>query len=671
MANELNDILARVSALDSATGEELRRQIESLRNRRANGLNFERHRPEQVSLVGRPISVGDKVRFIPPRGESKAESDVTWIVTKITGTKGCKVAELLNPAGGATAERPLDDLVFVADFRDPIYPGLISAGKVARADGAPFHTVINSENYHALEALLVTHQGKVDVVYIDPPYGTGAKDWKYNDAWVDGTDAYRHSKWLSFMERRLKLAKKLLRDTGVIIVAIGDDQHHRLRMLLDQTFGEQNFISDVVWQGSGKNDARFTAGGVDYMLIYGLNVALMADKDIRWSETKGGVELLRGLAAQAWVESGHDAAQATKLFRKLVRPHRSELEPAVYRYDQIDEQGRVFQADNLTSPNPRENLSYPLTHPVTGKPIPFPDKGWRYSRETMDRLIAEGRVLFGPDETTRPRFKRMLDDMESRVPYETFTQSRMPASNYLKKILGDKRFPFPKDHTVLMRWLRLVASDNAVVLDFFGGSGSTMEAVMRLNAEDAGTRQCILVTNNELSAAEEAKLRRGGHRPGDSEWESLGVYEHVTRPRIETVATGVRPDGSVFDTDGLPTNVEFFTLTYLNPKLVELDLAFKSIAPHLWMRAGSQGRRIDERSDTFDVADTYAVLFNVDASGPFLKAVDQAAGLRTVFVVTNDEPQFQAIASQLPEGLEAVRLYESYLRTFEINSERA
>ena len=671
MANELNDLIKRVTALDAATGAELRRQVASLTGRRANGLNFERHLPEQVTLVGRPITVGDKVRFIPERGQSAAESDATWVVTSLAGPKGSKVAELLDRATGESTSRAVEDLVFVADFREPIYPGLVSTGRVERGGDKPFHTVINSENYHALEALTFTHAGKVDAIYVDPPYGTGNKDWKYNDAWVDGNDGYRHSKWLSFMEKRLLLAKKLLKPTGIIIVAIGDDQHHRLRMLMDQTFGEQNFIANITWQGSGKNDARYTAGGVDFMLIYARDEATLTASGTRWSEEKQGIDVLRECAAAAWAQAGGDPQAATATFRKLVRPHRAELEPAVYRYDQLDDRGEVFQATDLTSPNPRANLTYSLTHPVTNGEISPPEKGWRYSRETMDRLISEGRVLFGPDETTRPRFKRLLSDMETRVPYETFTLSRMPGSKHVENILGGRRFPFPKDHTVLMRWLRLVAPDDAVILDFFGGSGSTAEAVMRLNAEDDGTRQCILVTNNEVGAPDERKLRKAGHRPGDPEWDDLGVYNHVARPRIETVVTGIRQDGSVYDPEGLAANVEFLTLTYLNPTVVGLNLAFASVAPLLWMRAGGQGRRIEERTDTFDVADTYAVLFDVDASGGFLKALDDVEDLRIAYVVTDDETQFQAVASQLPKGVEAVRLYESYLRTFEINTGRA
>lgn len=177
-------------------------------------------------------------------------------------------------------------------------------------------------------------------------------------------------------------------------------------------------------------------------------------------------------------------------------------------------------------------------------------------------------------------------------------------------------------------------------------------------------------------------LLQKGLRAGDSEWDAQGICERVTKPRLRAAVSGLTPDGKpisgdykfndVFPiSDGFEENVEFFTLTYENAALVELDMAFERIAPLLWMRAGSEGRRIDERSDTFDVSDTYAVLFNVDASRPFLAAVDKAEGLRIAYIVTDDETQYQAVAGQLPDGVESVRLYESYLRTFQINTGRA
>jgi adenine-specific DNA-methyltransferase len=210
----------------------------------------------------------------------------------------------------------------------------------------------------------------------------------------------------------------------------------------------------------------------------------------------------------------------------------------------------------------------------------------------------------------------------------------------------------------LIRWAN--NSPNALILDFFGGSGTTAHAVIAMNSEDGGRRRAIVVTNNEVNEKDATAMRRKGLRPGDEAWEAQGVCGAVAMPRLTNVATS----------RNTLANIEFFRLTYQDPALVELHLAFEAVAPLLWTRAGAQGRRIDQPTDTYDITDTYAVLFSIDATRNFLAAVEKAGGLRVAFIVTDDETQYQAVASQLPKGIESVRLYESYLRTFQINAER-
>ena len=176
--------------------------MEALSGRRAFGLNFERHIPETVELPDRPVRRGDKVRFLPKRGEKPSSVDRwLWRVDRILRIDEVRVAALVGQdteAEHQIASRAVDDLVVIAEFHDPIYPGLVSTGKVVRGGDRPFHTVINAENFQALQVLLYTHEGKVDAIYIDPPYNTGARDWKYNNDYVEAEDAYRHSKWFGF-----------------------------------------------------------------------------------------------------------------------------------------------------------------------------------------------------------------------------------------------------------------------------------------------------------------------------------------------------------------------------------------------------------------------------------------------------------------------------------------
>lgn len=404
---------------------------------------------------------------------------------------------------------------------------------------------IEGDNLEALKLLQEPYLAKVKLIYIDPPYNTG-NDFVYDDAFAEsGADYLQrsgqkaetgdrlvansesngrfHSNWLSMMYSRLKLARSLLADDGVVIVAIDDHEHANLRSLLDQVLGSENFIANVTWQGSGKNDARYTAGGVDYMLIYAKDERLLRALDTRWKEPKPGIDEVEAVARRAWQESSGDPATATRLFRSGVRAIKADLEPAVFRYDQIDESGRVFQATDLRSPNPRPNLQYPVLHPATGQPVRMHPNGWVYSADRMEALIAEGRVVFGPDETTSPRLKRFLDDQGDRVPYPTFTQVRMPGSKKLADLLGADVFDYPKDTTVLARWFGAITRDDpdAVILDFFAGSGSTGHAVMDLNAADGGHRRYILVQLDEgahnpdydtIADIARERLRRSGAR---------------------------------------------------------------------------------------------------------------------------------------------------------------
>jgi adenine-specific DNA-methyltransferase len=214
-------LIAQVKAKDSAAGRELEKEFKVLASRLSFGLNFERHLPETVELPGRPVRKGDKVHILPPRGSTAKGDPRLWKVLGIKTSDGASWANLetLNDTAPNRHKVPVKDLVVVAEFKDYIYPGLISTGKVECGGDKPFHTVINAENFHALEALTFTHRGKIDAIYLDPPYNTGATDWKYNNAYVEAEDLYRHSKWLSFIERRLKVASQLLNPSSSVLIA--------------------------------------------------------------------------------------------------------------------------------------------------------------------------------------------------------------------------------------------------------------------------------------------------------------------------------------------------------------------------------------------------------------------------------------------------------------------
>ena len=238
--SRLTDLISEAKAKDPQMGADLEREYQSLSSRVPFGLNFERHRPEVVELPQRPVRKGDKVRILPKRGSLKKGDPALWGVKAIVKQGKERLAQL-DPVGApeprAVTMVDVADLVVVAEFRDTIYPGLKRTGGVSRGGDKPCHTVINGENYHVLKALTWTHRGKVDAIYIDPPYNTGAKDWKYNNDYVESDDLYRHSKWLAMMERRLKLAKELLSPVdSVLIVTIDEKEYLLLGLLLDKVF---------------------------------------------------------------------------------------------------------------------------------------------------------------------------------------------------------------------------------------------------------------------------------------------------------------------------------------------------------------------------------------------------------------------------------------------------
>ncbi len=273
--SRLTDLIAQAKAKDPQLGADLDREFKVLSSRLPFGLNFERHRPEAVELPQRPLRKGDKVRVLEPRGSTKKGDPRLWQIKAIRKADEQKAADL-ELLGAATPEMQtvgMDNLVVVAEFRDTIFPGLVSTGRVERGGDKPHHTVINGENYHVLKALTYTHRGKVDAIYIDPPYNSRAKDWKYNNDYVESDDLYRHSKWLAMMERRLLVARKLLNPAdSVLIVTIDEKEYLRLGLLLQQTFPEAHMqmISTLInSKGTGRANEFRRVDEYVYLLWFG------------------------------------------------------------------------------------------------------------------------------------------------------------------------------------------------------------------------------------------------------------------------------------------------------------------------------------------------------------------------------------------------------------------
>lgn len=415
--------------------------------------------------------------------------------------------------------------------------------------GGPVHAAIEGENLGVLLALEA--QGfTADVIFIDPPYNGASRRVTYRD---------QSDSWAGDLQERLVIARRLMSKTGVIMIATGDAELGALRRIGDEVFGAQNFLTMLVWQGTAVHSGRrFGSGSLDYLVVYGRSQAALRKADVRWREPKRGVQDVLAAGSTAWASSGGDAVVATAALRAWWRGRKGGYARGLTEYTRVDGAGRVFRIGPLGVPEGRGYGRYDVLHPVTGRPVTPPPGDWVCPPGTMARWHDVGRVLFGADERQTPWRKLFLGEMSMQAPLPTFVSSRAESSKHLTRVLNEVRFGHPKDHLVLARWFRMMAPMDGVFLDFYAGSGSTAEAVFALNAEDGGSRRVVVVTNNEVATAEQAALAEEGHRPGSDEWEARGVFRHVLRPRIETVISGTREDGSAYSGQIYAESVEFY-----------------------------------------------------------------------------------------------------------------
>lgn len=600
-----------------------------------------------------------------------------------------------------TQSASVDDLVVVAEFRDVIHPGLVSTGKVTRGGSKPFHTVINGENYHVLKALTYTHRGKVDAIYIDPPYNTGAKDWKYNNDYVEGDDLYRHSKWLAFMERRLLIARELLNPAdSVLVVTIDEKEYLRLGLLLEQVFPEASIqmVTSVINPKGSARTGRFSR--VDeylYFVMFGkaavapwrtdmLRDDATVKREVRWAGLMRNGEGSRRdripsmffpIYLDAKTGGFHSVGEPPELEvkRESVKPPAGTV--ALWP---VDRNGQELMW-RLSPDSLREYIK--LGHAKFGRRDP--DTGLRpayYLQRGIRAMLRSGEVVVTGKDKEGALELKYADSVGTRNPATMWNMVSHSASEYgagiLKLLLPGRRFPYPKSMYAVEDALRFFVTKKpqAVILDFFSGSGTTAHAVMRLNKQDNGRRRSISVTNNEVAEVEQKALREQGLRPGDEDWESWGICDYITKPRVRAAITGKTPGGDPIKgdykftdefpmADGFEENAEFFTLTYEAEKAVNHNLAYARIAPLLWLRAGARGKRIDRLPDGgWAVADAYGLLVEVDKAAVFAKALTKAKDARLAFIVTDDDRRFQSVVRRLPEGVEPVRLYESYLTNF-------
>lgn len=538
----LNELIQKIE------NPELRAQIQAaadkLVKQKKFGLVFEEHLPECTPLYDIPVRKGLKVSL---RG---GKANETYTVLKIEDGK----ALCLPRTGNEAVEFPVDDLVTTAELGDPIYPCLQMLDEVCNApDGDLWHTLIEADNYHALQLLEYLYAGKVDCIYIDPPYNTGAKDWKYNNDYVDGNDEYRHSKWLSMMHKRLEIAKRLLNPSdSVLIVTIDEKEYLHLGCLLEEMFPEARIqMVSISINPSGAIRKDLFSRSDEYAFYVMLGTAHIIQPKGESNEAEVRWWYLRRLeygSRRGTVKGG--TAQFYPIY----------IDPTTHRIVKIgdplphdQDRNTAPQIDGTISVFPIRDDGLEMNWGVTGTTLKklldqqvvqvYPNKDSKYQPYTI-KYLSENyteKIASGRWSVTgyREDGSKIVVETGGKITRATtvWRGARYDAKTYgtvlLKNIIGDAKFSFPKSLYSVMDSLRYVIADKpkALIVDFFAGSGTTLHAVNLLNAEDGGKRRCIMVTNNEVSAEEAKTLREQGYAPGNLEWEKLGIAQYVTWPR--------------------------------------------------------------------------------------------------------------------------------------------
>ena len=683
----IDDLIAQID--NPELRDKIQQELRKVTKNKKFGLVFERHLPECTPLYDIPVKKGATVAKY---GDMNTLYKVLNIEDDIALCMGKNV--------DVTEKIAVDGLVTVAEFGEPIYPYLEPLDSVENApDSGLWHTLIEADNYHALQLLDYLYHGKVDCIYIDPPYNTGAKDWKYNNDYVDGNDSYRHSKWLSMMEKRLLLAKKLLNPKdSVLIVTIDEKEYLHLGCLLEELFPDarMQMISDVINPRGTTREGSFSrTDEYIYVLQFGCNSVFYPQ-----AGEKHYVEWYR-------------------LRRTDLESRRGTVKGGTQQFYPIYIDVKTEEIVHIGEPIPA-NVDRNTVPSIEGAVAVFPIKNdgtemnWGVTPDTLKQLMKYHFVRVRKNSKGKPQ--QYLLHYISYVQIEAIKSGKSIIEGYnedgtaivveedghiirpgsawnisthnagtygteiLASLIKGKKFTFPKSIYSTFDILKYFFSQkrDGIILDFFAGSGTTLHAVNLLNAEDGGNRRCILVTNNEVSEDEAKSLIKQGHKPGDDEWNKLGIARYVTWPRTVCSIKGHDINGQPLKgnyigsdrpmVDGFNTNANFFKLGFLDKMAVRLGTQLEKLIPVLWMKANAVGKcpTINDDRDYYIFPENrFAILVNESKFNEFKdKVVDK--DLDVVYLVTDYEPGYIRMRQEL--GIPtAYQLYRDYLDNFRIN----
>lgn len=622
----LQDLIQQID--DLALRERIMQETDKLIKQKKFGLVFEEHLPECTPLYDMPIKVGAKV--------AKKTGYVRDIYTVIE----IKDEKVLCDCRETHEQEyfELKDMVAVAEFGEAIYPTLKMLDMVENdPDSELWHTLIEADNYHALQLLEYLYAGKVDCIYIDPPYNTGARDWKYNNDYVDGSDSYRHSKWLSMMEKRLNLAKNLLnQEDSVLIVTIDEKEYLHLGCLLEEIFPDakmQMITSRINKKGSTRAGQFARCDEYIFFLQFGkMNITKNSNSmlDVTDNSNPNAKKPKTDTIWNSMLRrgsSGSSRKESPNLFYPVwIDGKKKKIE---------------FVGEPLALSTDRHDVE--KNPPMPGLKAVWPirtdnsEGRWQLGYETLRAYLEQGIAKLGAYNKKRDQWaivflkkkqKEQLRDGILRMTgrdidgslilewNELVEQDREPktmwvrdwhdastyGTNLIEKIIPKRNFPFPKSLYAVQDTLRFYVGTkkDALIVDFFSGSGTTLHAINLLNAEDGGKRRCIMVTNNEVAEREAKSLTRMGFHAGDEEWEKLGIARYITWPRTICSIEGHDTSGAPLEgkylgldrpmSEGFKANAIFFKMNFLDKTSVALGRQFKELIPVLWMKGGAIGR---------------------------------------------------------------------------------
>lgn len=654
--------------------EQIREEVARLTKKKRFGLVYENHLPDNVLMPEVTIRRGTKVAL---RGNTP--NDVYEVQDIEKDNAVCR-----NLASLEDKTFLLDDLVSVAQRGDVIYPYLKPMDSVENApDSDLWHTLIEADNYHALQTLAYLYPGMVDCIYIDPPYNKpDSHDWKYNCDYVDGTDAYRHSKWLSMMEARLKIAKKLLNpNDSVLIVTIDELEYHHLGCLLEQMFPEARIqmVSSVINPaGVSIKDGFSRTNEFLYFVKLGDSAPspLILGKDWRGNIKGGYKDKLRWNGLQ---RSG----------TSILRTDRYNMFYPIY----LSKDGKriVSIGDSIPLDVNRHTIE---CHKDCIQIWPLFSDGregrWRLGRETLIDYAKKHYVKIGVfrGESTSISYLAKGEQIkveEGKFPIVGYNEdgsivvdesnyqaSFIPGSQWwiashdatqlgtkiLTGIIG-KRFDFPKSLYAVHDTIRFFVANkpNALILDFFAGSGTTLHAVNLLNKEDGGHRRCIMVTNNEIGEPKEKELRPQGIRPGDEEWEKWGIARYVNWPRTKCSILGEDVNGKPIVGDYITSQTEtkltdrkFTQINFLSAEATK-----KQKKALVTLINKQKDVKLPTMSDDvpFLVSeeDSYnaSILFDTNEAEAWMEALDGNSHITNFYIVAEKDADFKRIKAEVSE----------------------